>query len=305
MTGRDVFISYSRDDRSAAKYFAECLAQEGFSVWWDAALHSGESFDQVIERELRAASAALVLWSPRSVASRWVRAEATLADRQGKLVPIIIEQCERPIIFELTHTNDLSDWVGDKADPRWKGLLQDVARLVGSGKGSDAAAPPPVAPAPAVQAFVRTPRPAGDAKPAFGASSRKTPQPDSDDSQATQFSIGAEDLDVYHCLEIGPGEHSDQRFVVSPQGLKIGRSPPADIILSDRQVSRSHCFVELDGAALKITDLNSTNGTYIDGERINRSALLPVGSVLEVGKVSLRHQVRSARSMSERKYAVG
>ena len=96
MSESDIFISYSREDRAAARHFSECFAREGFSVWWDAALRSGETFDEVIERELRGAKAVVVLWSPRSVTSRWVRAEATLADRRNKLVPAIIEACDRP-----------------------------------------------------------------------------------------------------------------------------------------------------------------------------------------------------------------
>lgn len=300
MPGRDVFISYSREDRAAAKYFAQCLTDEGFSVWWDAALHSGESFDQVIERELRAASAAIVLWSPRSVKSRWVRAEATLADRMEKLVPVTIEACERPIIFELTHTNDLSDWVGDKADPRWKGLVDDVARLVGD-KAAPAVAPssPPLP-----QHAVRSSNQERELR-AFEALSAVKVWQGSEDSQATQFTKGPESLDVFHCLEIANGSQDGQRFVISPQGLKIGRVPPADVILSDRQVSRAHCTVELDGAALKVVDLGSTNGTFVDGKRVEKTAALPVGSLLRVGTVALRHQVRSARSLSERKYAIG
>lgn len=305
MAGRDVFISYSRDDRSAAKYFAQCLSDEGFTVWWDAALHSGESFDQVIERELRAASAAIVLWSPRSVASRWVRAEATLADRLGKLIPVIIEACERPIIFELTHTNDLADWVGDKADPRWKALVSDVSRLVEQNprKAVPATLPPPVR---GVADSSAAPRPfkansPGSARPLQAATPGRVTE---DDSQATQFFVGGQNLDIFHCLEINGGEQSDQRFVVTPQGLKIGRAPPADIILSDRQVSRSHCRVELSGSVLRISDLNSTNGTFIDGKRIDGSGDLPVGSVLRVGNVSLHHQVRTSRTLEGRKVAV-
>src|SRR5688500_12280449 len=80
----DIFISYTREGRSAARHFAECFTAEGFTVWWDAVLRSGQTFDEVIEKELRAAKAAVVLWSPRSVASRWVRAEATLADQIGR-----------------------------------------------------------------------------------------------------------------------------------------------------------------------------------------------------------------------------
>ncbi|HEX5690307.1 MAG TPA: toll/interleukin-1 receptor domain-containing protein, partial [Roseiflexaceae bacterium] len=113
----DIFISYSRDDRAKARLVATCLEREGFTVWWDASIHSGESFDMVIERQLAEAKAVVVLWSPSSVKSRWVRAEASSADRLGKLVPVTIEPCVRPIIFELVHTVELSHWNGDVADP--------------------------------------------------------------------------------------------------------------------------------------------------------------------------------------------
>ena len=93
MAGTDIFLSYARTDQATARIFAECFVHEGFSVWWDASLHSGQTFDEVIEQNLRDAKAVVVLWSPRSVASRWVRAEATLADRRNKLAPAIIEPC--------------------------------------------------------------------------------------------------------------------------------------------------------------------------------------------------------------------
>jgi adenylate cyclase len=126
----DIFISYSREEQVRARQFAEALEHEGYSVWWDVTLRSGEAFDEAIERALRAAKAIIVLWSKKSVVSRWVRAEATLADRQGTLVPVMIELCERPIMFELTQTIDLSDWAGDLADPRWQTLLSDLRHFV-------------------------------------------------------------------------------------------------------------------------------------------------------------------------------
>ena len=46
-------------------------------------------------------------------------------------------------------------------------------------------------------------------------------------------------------------------------------------------------MVGLANDELLVSDLNSTNGTYIDGQRIGRAAVLPVGSVLRVGQVSL------------------
>ena len=78
---------------------------------------SGESFDEVTEKALDEAKAVVVLWSKKSVASRWVRSEATQASESKTLVPVMIEPCKRPIMFELTHTSDLSHWKGDASDP--------------------------------------------------------------------------------------------------------------------------------------------------------------------------------------------
>ncbi|MDH5226559.1 MAG: TIR domain-containing protein [Gammaproteobacteria bacterium] len=126
----DVFISYAREDAEVARRFADAFRSAACSVWWDDELRSGEAFDESIERALREAKAVVVLWSKASVISRWVRAEATLADRNRTLVPVTIEPCERPIIFELTHTADLSRWRGDPADKAWQALIADVRRLI-------------------------------------------------------------------------------------------------------------------------------------------------------------------------------
>jgi pSer/pThr/pTyr-binding forkhead associated (FHA) protein len=94
-----------------------------------------------------------------------------------------------------------------------------------------------------------------------------------------------------HCLEIKGGEVADELIVVETSGVKIGRAPPADIVLSHRSVSREHCIVGLANDELLVTDLNSTNGTYIDDVRIHRATILPVGSVLRLGQISLRHAI--------------
>ena len=127
----DVFLSYSRDDQAIARRFATALERAGFSVWWDQTLIAGEAFDEATERALEEASAVVVLWSKKSVASRWVRAEATQANERGKLVPVMIEPCKRPIMFELTHTADLSHWKGDDNDPAWQLYLAGLKRTVG------------------------------------------------------------------------------------------------------------------------------------------------------------------------------
>ncbi|MEP7312407.1 MAG: TIR domain-containing protein [Pseudomonadota bacterium] len=126
----DIFLSYNREDHATAGRFAAAFEREGFSVWWDAALRSGEAYDEVTEKALREAKAVVVLWSKKSVASRWVRAEATIADRNKTLVPAMIEPCERPLMFELTQTAELAHWDGATTDEAWLAFLADVRRFV-------------------------------------------------------------------------------------------------------------------------------------------------------------------------------
>jgi TolB-like protein len=126
----DIFISYSRDDQATARRFAEGFEREGFSVWWDQALDPGDAYDHVTEKALKEAKAVAVLWSTKSVESRWVRAEATLANRNQTLLPAMIEACERPIMFELTHTVDLSHWRGDPKDREWQTYIAGVRKFV-------------------------------------------------------------------------------------------------------------------------------------------------------------------------------
>jgi TolB-like protein len=107
----------------------------------------------VTEKALLEARAVVVLWSPRSVVSRWVRAEATQADRNKTLLPVMIEPCTRPIMFELTQTADLSQWEGDTQDSSWVAFVEVVAGFVNPAGSTTAsnALPPSPAPPPAAR----------------------------------------------------------------------------------------------------------------------------------------------------------
>jgi len=126
----DIFISYKSEDRAKVAPIALALEAEGLTVWWDTQLEGGLDYQEAIDRNLRNALLVLVLWTPRSVKSRWVRSEATVADRHGVLLPVVLEPCERPVAFELLQTRDLTRWNGDPGDVEWQRLLKEVrARL--------------------------------------------------------------------------------------------------------------------------------------------------------------------------------
>ncbi len=73
----------------------------------------------------------------------------------------------------------------------------------------------------------------------------------------------------------------------------IGRLEDNAFQVAEPSVSSHHCEVLLRGKEVIVKDLNSTNGTYIDGNQISEAALRP-GQVLRLGQVELRLEDASA-----------
>jgi transcriptional regulator with GAF, ATPase, and Fis domain len=70
------------------------------------------------------------------------------------------------------------------------------------------------------------------------------------------------------------------------QRMTIGKAPGNDLVLSDDTVSRQHCELVRTGQGIHVKDLGSTNGTRIDGTRVQDAVLNP-GSVLRVGEIEI------------------
>jgi hypothetical protein len=83
-----VFISYSQKSLEPTRVLADHLKIAGIEVWWDARLTSGQRFDDVIRQELEAADAAIVIWTPQSINSTYVKMEAGIAYAWEKLITV-------------------------------------------------------------------------------------------------------------------------------------------------------------------------------------------------------------------------
>jgi hypothetical protein len=91
--------------------------------------------------------------------------------------------------------------------------------------------------------------------------------------------VGRAGSRVTHALVVdGPGT----KHVLEPGSNVLGRGTEADIRLPDTGVSRKHADVQLHGSTVTVEDLGSTNGTLVNGRRVNRQDLAD-GDVIRIG----------------------
>lgn len=119
----DIFVSYSHADLPVAARLAEKIRCCG-NVWFDRNLSDRTVFDREIADRLDDAKVVLALWSPHSIRSDWVRAEAMHARKRGRLRGAIIAGCELPPPFNIEQTFDLTRWAAAESNE------EDLKRLV-------------------------------------------------------------------------------------------------------------------------------------------------------------------------------
>ncbi|MBI4862336.1 MAG: sigma 54-interacting transcriptional regulator [Candidatus Riflebacteria bacterium] len=90
-------------------------------------------------------------------------------------------------------------------------------------------------------------------------------------------------------LVVVEGPDRGRRFAFRPPGARIGKSKDNDIVLSDDTVSKYHLAIEETSEGFLLRDLKSTNGTFLDQNRI-REAYLSPGATIRLGATSLRFE---------------
>jgi TolB-like protein/Tfp pilus assembly protein PilF len=126
----DVFVSYARVDKARVAPIVAAIEAQGWTVWWDPEIAAGQLFDDQIETQLAAAKCVLVVWTPTSVASRWVRGEAREAADRGILVPVRFDEARLPMDVRALHTTDLDKWADDPASPPFQEVLRALGGMM-------------------------------------------------------------------------------------------------------------------------------------------------------------------------------
>jgi predicted component of type VI protein secretion system len=82
-----------------------------------------------------------------------------------------------------------------------------------------------------------------------------------------------------------------KRLVVGPAGATMGRSRQCDVMVDDANVSRTHAEVRPRGGSWVLTDLGSTNGSRLNGRRVEGSEVLKPGDEIELGTTLLTFEL--------------
>lgn len=78
-----------------------------------------------------------------------------------------------------------------------------------------------------------------------------------------------------------------QRYSLNAGSIILGRSSEADILIDDTGVSRKHLEIRTQGGSTRAVDLGSTNGSYVNGQRVQSETDLSDGSIITMGRTRM------------------
>jgi serine phosphatase RsbU (regulator of sigma subunit) len=101
-----------------------------------------------------------------------------------------------------------------------------------------------------------------------------------------------------HLLLVLNDNAPPRHVALTPLPLTIGRSDPCEIILEGSAVSRRHCRFDRQNNDIVLTDLGSTNGTFVNDERVEIPTVLTDGARISIGAYTLNYHRRSQQELA-------
>ena len=126
---------------------------------------------------------------------------------------------------------------------------------------------------------------------------------DEDEAERTGLSLplpaAAQETAALHSLLVKREGEADRRVQIGDEPLVIGRAPSCGLMLAANEVSRTHCRLVLADGQVTVEDLESTNGTFVDGRRIAAETPLQPGAVLKLGPYQAVYELEEPREAAE------
>jgi hypothetical protein len=254
----NVFVSYSsRDVDFVVQRLVPRLEQAGATVWCSAKhLRQGGNWERQIRAALSSCDWFVVVLSPHAQRSDWVQAETHWAVEHvpGRVVPLMLDHCKPDEVHLLLATVQFIDLRDDAV----RGLAE-LTRLMFHGAGQAA-----------TSLRVRS-----DREHLLRTAPAQRPR-----SIELRVSVQR------------PGAARDERRVRIINRAIVGRAADVGFRICDASVSRRHARLDVLGfgaeTALTVTDLNSSNGTYVNGVLVQAPHRVELSDLLLFGDVELR-----------------
>lgn len=96
--------------------------------------------------------------------------------------------------------------------------------------------------------------------------------------------------DVAHYIVVVEGTECGKRLEIGLTPVSIGRHSDNNFALADPFVSGRHCVIMFENGQIWVSDLSSSNGTFIDGQRVQQRTVWPAAATLQVGNQLLRRE---------------
>src|SRR5436189_4947314 len=112
------------------------------------------------------------------------------------------------------------------------------------------------------------------------------------DADPTNDSIG-------HYLVVLEGTSPGKRLEIATEPVTIGRGAKQTLVVDDHDVSRLHARVTLVNGTAFLEDMQSTNGTFVDGEAVSSGVVLKDGARLQMGGQTIKYERRSRNDVKK------
>lgn len=255
-TMKKIFISHSVRDLALLQTMRDNLVQIGYKPWIDPNPRPGQDWRYEIDDAIRAADAVMVILTPHAAQSVYVTYEWTWAIAHH--VPVIVVMFRATDIhprLQTLHFFDATEW--RDMDQFWNHFRHEVQQLLENPSQLSSQAAP-------ASSSAQSPRRAIATAPLI-------------DRDIMPEQAG-------HWLVVRRGPEPNSMFLLDKPVLTLGRDENNDIAIADPEISRYHLrFRRQPNNMYTIEDLGSTNGTLIDGKRLNGVVPLVPGKAIMLG----------------------
>ncbi len=260
-----LFVSYAHEDVVFAENVKLSLERFSHEVWIDhEGLHAGVDWGRGIDDAIQAADVLLLIVSEDAMDSKYVTYEWSYA--LGASVPII------PLLYKQIDEGYLHPRLAkiqyvDMSHRRyWDELNREIKQLARQNKSAH---------------YELDRLPGGY------------------ETQSTDINVGSTTADgvtatlptrpTCYQLTVVAGPEAGKSFTLTNQLYRLGREPDNDIVIGERTISRYHLHLLRSDDTYGILDLNSSNGTTVDGFRVTNLKLLHHNAKITVGGVVVLH----------------